>query len=413
MKQLDAMADSVVKAIQPYLLRNFGPLVARVKAVEEWRAGFSVVEFKGDRGERGDPGRDAAPVDVPAIVADVVARIPVAKDGRDGRDGSPGKDVDTEHVLGVVLEKVAKALDAIPIPKDGSPGLNGKDGADGIHGKDGSPGLNGKDGADGVHGKDGAPGLNGKDGTPGDRGEKGDVGAAGSDGLDGKDGAAGSDGKDGAPGTPGERGEQGEKGIQGDRGADGVQGKDGANGLDGKDGAPGIQGKDGAPGLHGKDGDPGQQGLPGIAGVDGKSVDVEDLRPLFESKMAGWQLEFERNATDIMLRAMERLPKAKDGAPGRDGMTLEGFDAKIMEDGRTVVISLRSGDLVVTKDLRLSIPIWRGVYKSGRFEKDDIVTWGGSGWIALQDTEESPGGESKHWRLSIKKGSNGRDATPT
>jgi hypothetical protein len=42
------------------------------------------------------------------------------------------------------MEKVQKALEAIPIPKDGR---DGKDGADGIRGKDGAPGINGKDGS--------------------------------------------------------------------------------------------------------------------------------------------------------------------------------------------------------------------------------------------------------------------------
>ena len=199
-----------------------------------------------------------------------------------------------------------------------------------------------------------------------------------------------------------------------ENGKDGADGKDGAPGVDGKDGENGLNGKDGADGLNGKDGAAGSPGEPGRAGEkgqDGTSVSIDDLLPLFVVRMKDWELEFERRAQDTLQRAVERLPRPKNGDPGKDGLSLEDFDAVVKDDGRTVVLSMKSRETVFTKELRLSIPVPRGVYKAGTYEKDDVVTWGGSWWIALQDTAEAPGGESKHWRLSIKRGRDGRDST--
>lgn len=92
---------------------------------------------KGDPGERGEPGpagKDAV-VDVGDIVARVLAKIPVPKDGRDGADG-----------------------------KDGAPGKDGKDGDPGRDGKDGAAGADGQKGADGAAGRDGVDGKDGADG---------------------------------------------------------------------------------------------------------------------------------------------------------------------------------------------------------------------------------------------------------
>lgn len=94
----------------------------------------------------GRDGRDAE-VDEDAIVAKVVALLPLPRDGKDGRDadedaivarvlpllpkprdgtdGRDGKDAD-------LAEVVAKVVPLIPAPKDGAPGAAGKDGADAV-----------------------------------------------------------------------------------------------------------------------------------------------------------------------------------------------------------------------------------------------------------------------------------------
>ncbi len=272
------------------------------------------------------------------------------------------------------------------------------------------------------------------------------------DGKDGRDGAAGPAGKDGAPGSRGETGERGETGPQGKDGAPGVAGKDGAPGINGKDGAPGkdyeetvlkaavalevraavdalpppVAGKDADPEVmkaaiaqavreavsaipvpqNGKDAD--QTAI--VSQVfdlvmrampkpqDGKSVTVDDVKPLLEAEVQHWELEFERRATDVLSRLAERY-KGKDGA---DGFTVDDLELSVGDDGRTVVVSLKSGTRTVRKEIRLGgMPIYRGPFKSGQASKEnDMWTWGGSMWKAKRNTSTPPPGDD--WQLVVK-----------
>ena len=48
---------------------------------------------------------------------------------------------------------------------------------------------------------------------------------------------------------------------------------------------------------------------------------------------------------------------------------------------------------------------YRGVFKADEeYAAGDHVTYGGSLWIALEDTTASPGGESRDWQLAAKRG---------
>lgn len=289
------------------------------------------------------------------------------RDGRDGKDGERG-----------------------PPGEKGADGLNGKDGRDGIDGKDGAPGLNGKDGRDGVDGKDGAPGRDGVDGLPG------------------KDGA---DGKDGLPGKDGAPGERGPVGPAGEKGADGINGKDGADGRDGKDGRDGIDGKDGANGLDGKDGAPGLNGKDGRDGVDGKSVTLDDVRPMLEAEVSKWALDFERRAAAVLERAIDRMPKARDGVDGkdgRDGIDWSEFDAYLADDGRTIVVKMGRGETQIVKELKTSIPLFRGSWNASEtYEKGDCVNWGGNMWIARETVSERPT-KSDAWQMAVRRGADAK-----
>ncbi len=171
---------------------------------------------------------------------------------------------------------------------------------------------------------------------------------------------------------------------------------------------------------------------------DGKSVTVEELRPLVEESVS---------------KAVSALPGAKDGQPGKDGVGLAGaiIDrsgnlALTLTDGTTRDLGLIIGkdgdpgkpgvngadgvgfddmDMVETDDgvfLRFTrgdvIKEWRlpivrdcGVYKSDEtYRIGDGVTWGGSFWIAQDETAEKPD-SGKGWRLAVKKGRDGRDGT--
>ena len=83
----------------------------------------------------------------------------------------------------------------------------------------------------------------------------------------------------------------------------------------------------------------------------------------------------------------------------------------LQEDGRTLALSLRTGDTVVTKSVRFAVPIYGGVYKAGHYSQGDSVTYGGSMWIAKCDTDLAPGGGNDDWRLAVKRGRDGKDIT--
>jgi hypothetical protein len=214
----------------------------------------------------------------------------------------------------------------------------------------------------GPKGEKGDPGesIRGERGDPGERGEsvKGDKGDQGEPGVAGKDGRDGIDGKDGPPGPPGESikgdlGPVGERGPKGENGAQGEPGTVGPRGEKGLDGAPGRDGRDGLPGLNGKDGAP--------------------------------------------------------GANGSDGFSLEDFDMVLAEDGRTLSLKFKRGDLVVERAIRLATMIYREVWREGEYELGDVVTWGGSAWHCQQKTADKPG-TSSAWKLMVKEGARGKDA---
>lgn len=199
----------------------------------------------------------------------------------------------------------------------------------------------------------------------------------------------------------------------------------------GKDGEPGLPGKNGEPGKSitiddvrpmvdeflrsipvPKDGAPGKDGEPG---VDGKSPTLDEIRQMwldvYAQKQGEWALDFERRAQDILQRAIERVRVPQDGAPGkdgRDGLGVEDFDATI--DGRTITLTIRRGEFVKSRTLKIPAVLDAGVFRDGaNYEKGDGVTFGGSFWIAQNDNPKGKPGLSSDWRLAVKKGRDGSD----
>ncbi|MEN5181770.1 hypothetical protein ABE501_18570 [Comamonas testosteroni] len=177
----------------------------------------------------------------------------------------------------------------------------------------------------------------------------------------------------------------------------------------GKDGAPGRDG------IDGKDGAPGQDGKDGRDGLDGTSFTIEDADVLISQKIASWELDFERRAVATLEKAVDRMPKPKDGVDGKDGQNGKdglGFDDLQCEfDGdRTVTLKFMQGDRVKSIDLLMPIVIDRGVFKEGQsYQSGDGVTWGGSFWIAQKATDAKPDSKDSGFRLAVKKGRDGRD----
>ncbi len=142
---------------------------------------------------------------------------------------------------------------------------------------------------------------------------------------------------------------------------------------------------------------------------DGKSVSAEDLRPILEAEIAKGLVDLERRATDTLQRAVDRIPAPKDGINGKDGLSLDDFDASL--DGRDLSLSMRCGETVVTRTLKLAIPIYRGTFQSGqKSQANDVYTFGGALWMAKGDTDTKP--PSEDWRLMVQRGRDGKDLRP-
>ena len=54
------------------------------------------------------------------------------------------------------------------------------------------------------------------------------------------------------------------------------------------------------------------------------------------------------------------------------------------------------------------VGVYRGVYRTGEhYGENDSATWGGSVWVAREDTDDAPGGGSSAWTLAVKRGGQG------
>lgn len=134
---------------------------------------------------------------------------------------------------------------------------------------------------------------------------------------------------------------------------------------------------------------------------------AEEVAATFERRFSDLVLSWERQARDTFDKAAERMPVPKDG---RDALQLEHFELALADDGRTVTLSLRAGDVVVEKALRLPTIIDRGVFGHDKaYDQGDGVTYGGCFWIAQKDSPEGVPGGGPDWRLAVKKGRDGRD----
>lgn len=201
--------------------------------------------------------------------------------------------------------------------------------------------------------------------------------------INGKDGRDGTDGKDAdmdavaslvdervkaavdALPAP----EKGEAGVEGPAGPDGAKGADGANGKDGNGIADLLIDRDGA--LVATMDDGRVKSLGPVIGKDGQD--------------------------------------GKAGADGADGL---GFDDLTFDhDGeRGFILRFMRGEQKKEFAFQVPVVIDRGVWKAEtEYARGDVVTWGGSLWIAQEPTKAKPD-SGEGWRLSVKRGRDGKDA---
>lgn len=142
---------------------------------------------------------------------------------------------------------------------------------------------------------------------------------------------------------------------------------------------------------------------------DGKSVTLEDIQPLFDKAFGSWALDFERRAQDLFQKAVDKMPKPKDGidALGFDDLSVE-------HDGeREITIKFSRGEEVKSFPFTLPVVLYRGVFKEGDdYTKSDSVTFGGSLFISQKDSPQGKPGESDDWKLSCKRGRDGKNYEP-
>lgn len=160
--------------------------------------------------------------------------------------------------------------------------------------------------------------------------------------------------------------------------------------------------KDGMNGAPGEKGDPGKDGAPGRDGLD-----VKDL-------FRGEGGVLVATMSDGRVKELGQFvgKDGENGLPGKDGSDGVGFDdLSVAYDGKkTVTLRFTKGDNVKEFPLVLPVVIDRGVFSEGKtYSPGDGVTWGGSFWIAQEETGEKPD-TAKGWRLAVKKGRDGKDA---
>lgn len=229
----------------------------------------------------------------------------------------------------------------------------------------------------------------------------------------------------------------------------------------------------------GKDADPGQIARAVAEAVakipaprDGKSVSVEDMRPIIQEAVAREVAAIPRPQDGKSVTADEirpmiadevkaavsaiEIPRPCDGTDGRDALQLEVLPAIEPEksyprgsyarhagglwrayetthgmrgwecivegiaehrieqvDERTFqAVSVLSSGCEVRKSISVPAVIDRGVYTADvAYKSGDGVTWGGSYWIATKDEPAGKPGEpgSDGWRLAVKRGRDGKD----
>jgi Collagen triple helix repeat (20 copies) len=289
-------------------------------------------------------------------------------------------------------------------------------------------------------------GIDGKDGAPGEKGEQGEVGPAGPPGEKGEPGENGRDGSQGPKGEKGEPGQIGERGEKGDPGEAGLPGRDGIDGKDADEeavihrvlqlipapekGDPGQNGKDAEvdypyiidfakreirdlmalnPPEKGEKGDPGPEGPPGR---DGK--DAADIAGAFRTHDGTCVLTLnDGRVLNLDIRDGAPGKDGKDGRDGKDGLSFDAFKLMPEYDGeRTFRLKWldSAGQLHRSDECRMPVMMYREVYKSDtQYHAGDTVTYGGSLWVALKDTQEKPDNANGDWRLACKHGRDGRD----
>lgn len=164
----------------------------------------------------------------------------------------------------------------------------------------------------------------------------------------------------------------------------------------GRDGQNGKNGADGRDGTDGRDGERGADGI-GLAGA-------------FINRGGELVVTLTNGEAKPLGPVVGR--DGDPGAAGQDGADGLGFDDMAIEHdgGRNIVLRWSRGEVEKRAEISFPVVMDAGVFSDGKsYQSGDGVTWGGSYWIALEDTTERPG-DSKAWRLAVRRGRDGKES---
>jgi hypothetical protein len=379
----ELIAEAIVSGAKAYIDAVVAPLLLRIATLEA-RPVSVVKDGIGIQSAMRDADGALTLIRSDGTVM-VVGQIN-GRDGVDGKDGADGRDAPlpegiatVDEMRGLIAAEIEAKFAALPPPRDG---IDGKDGADG------------RDGAlpDGTATVDEMRELI----AAGIEARFADISWP-RDGVDGKDGHDGADAdpvqiramvveavaavpppQDGHSPTEAEIEPLVSKAVQSAVAAIPVP-------KDGVGVAGAIISREGTLVLTLSDGT-----IRALGPVVGRDVDMAQVERQIDEAIA-------------------QIPKPKDGRDGIDGLGFE--DLTVVHDGeRQFTVRFARGEQVREFPFVIPALLDRGVWRDGAYAKGDVVTFGGSSWIAQADTTGKPE-LSPDWRLSTKRGRDGKDGT--
>lgn len=163
------------------------------------------------------------------------------------------------------------------------------------------------------------------------------------------------------------------------------------------------------PPAAGKDGERGPQGERGLDGKDGADgndgAGIADLMIDRDGSLVASMTDGRMKSLGVVVGH-----NGKDGEPGKDGRSVEGFSRAYAPETHEIVE--RWKDASGEQELRYPAGGIRhkGYWNPGvKATAGDSWTHNGNLWIAVRDTGAEPTTECKDWTIGARKGRDGRD----